>query len=120
MGPGSLSESRDPAERTFRIALLRQEILYHRVEWTLEKAVMYGRIDILKRNKEIWKNVVPIVGYSIDIASQCGHLEIVQWLHANRSERCTNVAMNWAAHSGHLEIVDQLISHDANLNSETS
>ena len=34
-----------------------------------------------------------------------GHLEIVVWLHNNRTEGCTKHAMDMAALNGHLEIV---------------
>lgn len=34
-----------------------------------------------------------------------GHLEVVQWLHENHTEGCTEYAMNDAASRGHLEVV---------------
>lgn len=37
-----------------------------------------------------------------------GHLETVKWLHANRTERCTKSAMNFAAGNGHLSVVQWL------------
>jgi hypothetical protein len=44
----------------------------------------------------------------IMLAATYGHLEMVQWLHANRSEGCTTWAMDWAAEKGHLEMVQWL------------
>jgi len=37
-----------------------------------------------------------------------GHLEIVQWLHANRIEGCTTKTMDDAAFNGDLEVVKWL------------
>ena len=44
----------------------------------------------------------------MDYAAQQGHLEVVKWLHENRTEGCTTKAMNWAAENGHLEVVKWL------------
>ena len=41
----------------------------------------------------------------IRLAAARGHLEVVRWLHDNRTEGCTTDAMNWAAKNGHLEVV---------------
>ena len=43
-----------------------------------------------------------------DWAAKKGHLEIVKWLHENRTEGCTTAAMNCAARNGHLEVVKWL------------
>ena len=77
-----LDEARSPpspyyAECAFRCDLTKHEILYHRVKWSLEKAVALGRADILERNQDIWKNVVPKENL-IDLASEKGHLKVVQ------------------------------------------
>jgi hypothetical protein len=32
-------------------------------------------------------------------------MDIIKWLHKNRTEGCTSDAMDWAADNGHLEIV---------------
>jgi hypothetical protein len=37
-------------------------------------------------------------------AAANGHLEVIEWLHENRSEGCTKRAMDWAAEYGHLEV----------------
>jgi len=44
----------------------------------------------------------------MDYASRNGHLEVVKWLHFNRSERCTIYAMDWASENGHLGVVKWL------------
>ena len=41
-------------------------------------------------------------------ASENGHLEVVKWLHSNRTEGCTRRAMDMASENGHLEIVKWL------------
>jgi|SRR5215217_1642274 len=44
-----------------------------------------------------------------DWAAYNGHLEVVKWLHENRTEGwCTKDAMDCAARGGHLEIVKWL------------
>ncbi|RLN43696.1 hypothetical protein BBJ28_00013361 [Nothophytophthora sp. Chile5] len=45
---------------------------------------------------------------AMDEAAAGGHLEVVQWLHANRTEGCTTVAMDGAAFNGHLRVVQWL------------
>ena len=44
----------------------------------------------------------------MDDAASKGHLEVVKYLHLNRSEGCSTYAMDWAANEGHLEIVKYL------------
>jgi phage tail protein X len=41
----------------------------------------------------------------MDYAASYGHLDIVKWLHENRTEGCTEQAMNLAASYGHLDII---------------
>jgi hypothetical protein len=41
----------------------------------------------------------------MDKAASEGHLEVVKWLHAHRSEGCSSYAMNLAASNGHLEVL---------------
>lgn len=38
----------------------------------------------------------------MDVSAMHGHLEVVQWLAANRPEGCTTKAMDWAAMEGKL------------------
>ena len=44
----------------------------------------------------------------MDGSAAYGHLEMVKWLHQNRTEGCTTIAMGWAAGNGHLETVKWL------------
>ncbi|EFA84713.1 hypothetical protein PPL_01705 [Heterostelium album PN500] len=41
----------------------------------------------------------------VDYAAKNGHLEVVKWLLENRSEGCTQNALDLAAQNGHLEII---------------
>ncbi|KAI8926373.1 hypothetical protein BC831DRAFT_456489, partial [Entophlyctis helioformis] len=47
----------------------------------------------------------------MDNASVCEHLQIVEWLHSNRTEGCTTEAIDSAARQGYLEIVKWLLEH---------
>jgi hypothetical protein len=38
-------------------------------------------------------------------AAARGHLEVVQFLHVNRTEGCTTDAISLAAQNGHLDVV---------------
>ena len=46
--------------------------------------------------------------YTLDWYARHGYLEIVKWLHLNRTEGCTKAAMDWAEKKGHTEIVEWL------------
>jgi hypothetical protein len=48
---------------------------------------------------------------AMDYAASKGHLRVVQWLHENRQEGCTNDAMDWAATEGDLRMVQWLHEH---------
>ena len=44
----------------------------------------------------------------MDWAAKNGHLDVVVWLHENRTEGCSVEAMDWAAKNGHLDVVKWL------------
>ncbi|KAK1929391.1 putative ankyrin repeat protein [Phytophthora citrophthora] len=48
---------------------------------------------------------------SMDCAAANGHLDVVKWLQANRSEGLTTKAMSGAASNGHLHMVQWLHEH---------
>eukprot|EP00639_Heterosigma_akashiwo_P015001 CAMPEP_0206372396 /NCGR_PEP_ID=MMETSP0294-20121207/7082_1 /ASSEMBLY_ACC=CAM_ASM_000327 /TAXON_ID=39354 /ORGANISM="Heterosigma akashiwo, Strain CCMP2393" /LENGTH=262 /DNA_ID=CAMNT_0053819763 /DNA_START=171 /DNA_END=959 /DNA_ORIENTATION=- len=50
----------------------------------------------------------PCSHIGMDLAAWRGHLPVVEWLHANRSEGCTKSAMDLAAQEGHLSVVEWL------------
>ena len=68
-------------------------------------AAEYGRLSILKYCNE---KKFRFGGGAMDNAARQGHLEIVKWLHENRSEGCTTWAIDMAAYNGHLEVVKWL------------
>ena len=43
--------------------------------------------------------------HAMDCSANNGHLEVVKFLHENRTEGCTKYAMNRAAQRGNLEVV---------------
>jgi hypothetical protein len=47
----------------------------------------------------------------MDYAAEGGHLELVKWLHANRSEGCTAEAACEAARNGHVDVLKWLVEH---------
>ena len=44
----------------------------------------------------------------MDFAAENGHLDVVKWLHHNRSEGCTDDAAVMAARNGHSDIEEWL------------
>ena len=49
---------------------------------------------------------------AMDYAAERGHLEIFKFLHENRAEGCTPEAMDVAAANGHFEVVKFLLKTD--------
>ncbi|CAN0136854.1 unnamed protein product, partial [Heterosigma akashiwo] len=47
----------------------------------------------------------------MDRAARNGHLPVVEWLHANRSEGCTIKALHLASYFKHKLVVEWLRSH---------
>jgi ankyrin repeat protein len=69
----------------------------------IEWAALNGHLDIV-----IWLHFNKTEGCpykAMDMAAANGHLDIVIWLHFNRTEGCTTSAMDNAAANGHLEVV---------------
>ncbi|CAN0433508.1 unnamed protein product, partial [Ectocarpus fasciculatus] len=46
--------------------------------------------------------------FAMNGAAAAGNMEVVKWLHDNRTEGCTEKAMDGAAANGHLEMVEWL------------
>ncbi|KAF1322650.1 Abc transporter g family member 31, partial [Globisporangium splendens] len=89
-------------------------IFDHQFEYCGEamyEAARYGRFDIVcflhERSPEKGATNPP----AMDVAAKNGHLGIVEFLHHNRSEGCSMLAMNNAAAYGYLEIVQFLHEH---------
>jgi ankyrin repeat protein len=69
-------------------------------------AAMHGYIALILH--DVGKNKLKFTKNAMDYAAGNGHLEVVKWLHTNRTEGCTKNAMDWAARNGHLEVVKWL------------
>ncbi|KAL2919053.1 hypothetical protein HK105_201323 [Polyrhizophydium stewartii] len=75
----------------------------------MEEAASYGHIDIVE-----WMSANRREGCTSDAmdgAAANGHLRMVRWLHSNRSEGFTTQAMDGAAANGHVEVVAFLHEH---------
>ncbi|ETL86474.1 hypothetical protein L917_14092, partial [Phytophthora nicotianae] len=66
----------------------------------------YGHLNVIQ-----WLHANRTEGCTTDAMNRAawnGHLDIIQWLHPNRTEGCTTEAMDWAAKNGHLHVVQWL------------
>ena len=62
-------------------------------------AVKYGRLDMIKYFDKIGKcSKNP----DIVIAAKNRCIDMIQWLHGNRTEECTTIAMDMAFKNGHI------------------
>lgn len=92
-----------PFYKVWHNPYLRQIIYTHARGRDAAKAAMTGNLEAFKYS--VLENYSSQV---MDWAAGNGHLEVVKWLHENRSEGCTTWAMDWAAERGHLEVVHWL------------
>lgn len=72
----------------------------------MDLAAANGHMDILQWLHDQRTDVCTIA--AMDKAAGAGHLDIVQWLHTHRQEGCSYSAMDNAAAGGHMEVVDWL------------
>ena len=86
------------------LTLIPETEILHRKNNFFDYAAWNGALVLLKRLP------VSISGSkkAMDWAAQEGHLQVVKWLHENRSEGCTSDAMDGAAQEGHLDVVKWL------------
>jgi hypothetical protein len=74
----------------------------------IDSFARYGHLSlIILYNNNNTPNVICTTN-AMNFASQNGHLDVVIWLHENRTEGCTKHAMNWASINGHLDVVQFL------------
>jgi hypothetical protein len=66
-------------------------------------AAYHGYLGLLQNNNNLY-----LTQEAMNNAAEMGHLEVIEFLHKNRTEGCTTFAMNAAAEYGHLEIVKYL------------
>ncbi|EGG22236.1 hypothetical protein DFA_04354 [Cavenderia fasciculata] len=71
-------------------------------ESAMNIASMYGSVDIVKYLHE--NRTEGCTSYAMDDAAGGGHLNVVKFLHFHRTEGCSEFAMDGAAQNGHLEI----------------
>ncbi|RLN44135.1 hypothetical protein BBJ28_00010609 [Nothophytophthora sp. Chile5] len=72
----------------------------------MDSAAEFGHLDVVR-----WLHTNRTEGCTtdaMDMAACNGHMDIVQWLHINRTEGCTEKALDFAAQHGHLEVVQWL------------
>jgi len=72
-------------------------------EKTWNACAVNGHLEIVKFLHE--NRTEGCTKWAMNQAAENGHLEVVKFLHENRTEGCTKWAMNEAAENGHLEIV---------------
>ncbi|KAJ3319096.1 hypothetical protein HDU76_000652 [Blyttiomyces sp. JEL0837] len=74
---------------------------------SLKGVIENDRLDVLKELHH-WCNCPGIFTNAMDRAAELGKLDIVKWLHENRTEGCTTDAMDLAASNGYLNVVKYL------------
>ncbi|GMF23535.1 unnamed protein product [Phytophthora lilii] len=80
-----------------------------------EHAVIRGFLHVIKWVGECYPDRTSWISSEgnplMDDAAEFGHISVLEWLHANRSEGCTTGAMDRAAAVGNLEVVQWLHEH---------
>ncbi|EGG18516.1 hypothetical protein DFA_04010 [Cavenderia fasciculata] len=74
---------------------------------SMGSAILNGDIELLKFLHFNRTEISPDPN-EIDMASECGHLDIVKFLHEHRSGGCTKRAMDKAAQNGFYSVVEWL------------
>jgi hypothetical protein len=69
----------------------------------MNRAALNGHLNVVKWLHE--NRTEGCTNWAMDGAAQNGKLTMVKWLHQNRNEGCTTLAMNSAAENGHLNVV---------------
>jgi len=83
-----------------------EERLVERVCLLIDKAAFLGYLEGVKIIDEFSRyEKVVCTKQAMDWAARFGYLEIVKFLHENRTEGCTVDAMDYAAQHGHFEVV---------------
>ncbi|KAL3657617.1 hypothetical protein V7S43_017421 [Phytophthora oleae] len=90
-----------------RLGERKADISDHGFDWSMRIAATEGFLGIVKW-LTAYRPEMKISTRVMDAAALRGHLEVVQWLHENRSEGCSVHAMDSAAAGGHLDVVKWL------------
>ena len=97
----------DLASKYGWLSLIRERYLFLTFTFiAMNLAARNGHLEVVK-----WLHQNRTEGCTTDAmdhAASNGHLDVVKWLHQNRKEGCTKDAMDWAAGNGHLEVVNFL------------
>ena len=84
-------------------------------DYAIEKKMFFFSDWMIKNNNKLTDADKSIASpYAMDDAAKNGHLEVIIWLHENRTEGCTSNAMVYAAGNGHFEIVKWLFQNRLN------
>ncbi|EGG22274.1 hypothetical protein DFA_04392 [Cavenderia fasciculata] len=78
---------------------------------TITTFAVGGRLDEIKYFHDNNLCMGPWLTETMDLAAKNGCLNVVEWLHCNRTEGCSSGAMYYAALSGHLSVVQYLYHH---------
>jgi hypothetical protein len=74
----------------------------------IQNAIDRRNFNLLNWFNENNLDIVEWPRHAMDWAAETGHLDIVKWLHINRTEGCTFKAIVNAANNGHLDVVQWL------------
>ena len=70
---------------------------------TMDRAAAGGHLDVVRWLHE--NRTEGCTTRAMDRAVDYGYLDVVRWLSSNRAEDCSTWARNWAAQAGYLDVV---------------
>ncbi|EFA83080.1 hypothetical protein PPL_03868 [Heterostelium album PN500] len=92
--------------------MFKQLIQYHRsingnmsLGSLIDSAALHGHLDVIQFISQQTDIVQSCSSDALDKASENGWIDVVQWLHQNKTQGCTNNAMTSAAANGFLDVV---------------
>jgi hypothetical protein len=88
-----------------RLYIAKKIVKRHSHRYTIYNVCMDGNLKLVKLLHNIGSKFTT---KAMDLAAGNGCLEVVKWLHQNRTEGCTEWAMSCAAQTGYLELVKWL------------
>ncbi|KAF0694539.1 Aste57867_14579 [Aphanomyces stellatus] len=77
--------------------------------WGMDRAAKNGHIDVLAWLYD--HTNVTCTTNAMDDAARNGHLDALEWLHAHQSKGATNASVQYAAEHGHTDVVLWLLVH---------
>ena len=88
----------------FQHLVTLRPVLAFRSDQFFDHAAVNGELELLKRLPESITGTTCAMNW----AAEKGLLDVVKWLHENRTKGCTHRAMDSAAMNGHLDVVKWL------------